>query len=61
MTLTGSEGHEILMGRKIMAQLFSHQILTSVSIIVSGKSPFIGFSQGDYAAGGAVLYGCSSQ
>ena len=61
MTLTGSEGHDILMGRKIMAQLFTHQKLTSVSAILSGKLLFIGFGQGDYAAGRADMRGCNSQ
>ena len=61
MTLTGSEGHEILIRKKIMAQLITHQKLTSVSLIVPGKLLFIEFSQGDYAAGRAVMYGCNSQ
>ena len=61
MTLTGSEGHEILIRKKIMAQLITHQKLTSVSVIVPEKLLFIEFSQGDYAAGRAVMYGCNSQ
>ena len=44
-----------------MAQLITHQKLTSVSVIVPEKLLFIEFSQGDYAAGRAVMYGCNSQ
>ena len=61
MTLTWSEGHDILMGRKIMAQLFTHPKLTSVSVKLSEKLLFIGFGQGDYSAGRALMHGCNSQ